>query len=574
MSESALEGMGFGFPSFGRMSLGVSRVIMAAGGRVVTTVEGRSSATRMRAENSGVEIVGTMEAVFDESNLVMSITNQKGSSEVMDRFERWAGTTASRPAFIEANVSDLGLLEKRFGSLAALGFPVVNAGIVGLPPEADRRPILLVSGPDTSVVNPLDGIAFDVRSVGERIRDAALIRMLHVLLSKGINANLLQVMLVAEHEGVVKDLMALLDVVRPDLSERIGRSIPWIPADHQRFREELQEVGVWLSENGWSPGLAVSGVEALGAVAESELAEETRETRDADRSALDTVRVIAQRDRPGAGEEPPFILTHLTDDPEEIKLAAAAGVERIGPDLETWKKEERQGGMGTRISSHDPEAIAAVVQSKGDAAPFCRVDPINEGSAAQIDHVIALGARYIMLPMFRTTQEVETFVQFIAGRARPVILVETVAATIRLPEILEVEGVTGVHIGLNDLRLDSRLGSRVELLLSPWLETICDRIRESGLPLHIGGVASMQDEDLPIPGEPVLARMLELGAGGSLVTRVFSNRCRNLEDWERELAVLRTTVSKLRHDPEYRRLQSSRLRDQVRDARLNGQVVP
>ena len=179
-----------------------------------------------------------------------------------------------------------------------------------------------------------------------------------------------------------------------------------------------------------------------------------------------------------------------------------------------------------------------------------------------------------MLPMFRTTEEVQTFVELIDGRAKPVILVETVAATIRLPDILRVDGVSGVHIGLNDLRLDSRLGSRVELLLSPWLKTVCDVIRRSGLPLHIGGVASIHDEDLPIPAEPVVARIVELGAQGSLVTRVFANRCRNLEDWERELAVLRTAVERLRQDPEYRRLQSERLRDLVREARRNGQVVP
>ena len=380
--------------------------------------------------------------------------------------------------------------------------------------------------------------------------------MLHGLLSKGLNANLLHLMIVAEDLAVREDLMALLDATRPDLTERIRRTIPWIPADHERFQIELDETGAWLEALGWSPGLSHAGVEALAAIAHSDLATETREHRDDDRSAADTVRIIAGRVRSAVDPDAPFILTHMTDDPEEIALASAAGVDRIGPDLETWMKEDRQGGMGHRISSHDPDSIGLVDRDAGDAIPFCRVDPIHDGSAAQIDQVIRLGARQVMLPMFRTVEEVRTFVELVNGRAHPVLLVETVAATIRLPQILQVEGVSGIHIGLNDLRIDSRLSNPVELLISPWLETICRTVRRSGLPLLIGGVASVADETLPIPPEPVIARLLELGASGSLVTRVLTKRCRDLAGWKREIELLRDTVRSLQRDPERRRRQA------------------
>ena len=116
--------------------------------------------------------------------------------------------------------------------------------------------------------------------------------------------------------------------------------------------------------------------------------------------------------------------------------------------------------------------------------------------------------------------------------------------------------MSGIHIGLNDLRIDSRLSNPVELLISPWLETICRTVRRSGLPLHIGGVASVADETLPIPPEPVIARLLELGASGSLVTRVLTKRCRDLAGWKREIELLRDTVRSLQRDPERRRRQA------------------
>ena len=560
MSNRALDGMVCGFPCFGTMSLGVANAITRHGGRAVTTVQGRSSTTRKRAETSGVAIVDSLEDVFTESDMVLSICTPDVAREILERFEAWGRATTNRPTFVEANGMHPDPLVKHLDSLATLGFRVVDAGLVGLPPNDDRRPTLLVSGPDTSMVDPLDGIAFETLHVGDAFGRATIIRMLHGLFSKGLNANLLHLMLVAEDLAAREDLMALLDSTRPDLTERIRRTIPWIPADHERFRIELNETGAWLESLGWSPGLSHAASEALAAIARSDLATETREHRDDDRSAADTVRIVAEGVRSADDPDARFILTHLTDDPEEIALASAAGVDRIGPDLETWRKEDRQGGMGHRISSHDPESIGLVVRDAGDAIPFCRVDPIHDGSAEQIDHVIRLGVRQVMLPMFRTAEEVRTFVELVAGRAHPVLLVETVAATVRLPEILQVEGVSGIHIGLNDLRIDSRLGNPVELLVSPWLETICRTVRRRGLPLHVGGVASVADETLPIPPEPVIARLLELGATGSLVTRVLAKRCRDLAGWKREIDLLRDTVRRLRHDPQQRRRQSMRLR--------------
>ena len=560
MSSRTLDGMVCGFPCFGSMSLGVADAITRHGGRAVTTVQGRSSTTRKRAEASGVAIVDSLEHVFAESDLVLSICVPDVAREILDRFEAWGRATTNRPTFVEANGMHPDPLVKHLDSLTSLGFRVVDAGLVGLPPHDDRRPTLLVSGADTSMVDPLHGIAFEVLHVGDVFGRASILKMLHALFSKGLNANLLHLMLIAEDLAVREDLMALLDSARPDLTERIRRTIPWIPADHERFRIELDETGAWLESLGWSPGLSHAGREALAAIACSDLATETREHRDEDRSAADTVRIVAGGVRSADDTDAGFILTHMTDDPEEIALASAAGVDRIGPDLETWMKEDRQGGMGHRISSHDPESIARVVRDAGDAIPFCRVDPIHDGSAAQIEEVIRLGVRQVMLPMFRTVEEARTFVELVAGRAHPVLLVETVAATVRLPQILQVEGVSGIHIGLNDLRIDSRLGNPVELLVSQWLETICRTVRRRGLPLHIGGVASVADETLPIPPEPVIARLLELGASGSLVTRVLAKRCRDLAGWKREIDLLRDTVRRLRHDPQQRRRQSMRLR--------------
>ena len=169
MSNRALDGMVCGFPCFGTMSLGVANAITRHGGRAVTTVQGRSSTTRKRAETSGVAIVDSLEDVFTESDMVLSICTPDVAREILERFEAWGRATTNRPTFVEANGMHPDPLVKHLDSLTTLGFRVVDAGLVGLPPNDDRRPTLLVSGPDTSIVDPLDGIAFETLHVGDAL---------------------------------------------------------------------------------------------------------------------------------------------------------------------------------------------------------------------------------------------------------------------------------------------------------------------------------------------------------------------------------------------------------------------
>ena len=574
MMPRRLQDVCFGLPVFGRMSAGVARAIAARGGRIVTTVAGRSEGTRRRADRSDVRLVDSMEDVFHAADVVLSIAGPSAAVEVMDRLVAWVPRHGRSPAFIEANVLAPEVLRRYSERLTPMGLCFVDAGIVGLPPDADRRPLLLVAGPDLESMDMLDGVAFDVQTVGEEIGRASTLKLLHTLLSKGINANLLQVMLVAEREGSSAALLQLLDARRPDLAERIRKVVPWIPADHARFEAELANAGDWLRNRGWSAGMADSGCEALRFVASSPLAGESREVRDDARSAPETVRLIAQGstiDRRG-GED--FVLSHFTDDPDEIRSAIAGGVDRVGPDLEIWSKNDRQSGLGTRISVHRYESIAVAAEERDGASSFCRVDPIHDGSAAGIERALECGARHIMLPMFRTPEEVAAFIRLVDGRAACILLFETVAAGLRVSEILRVPGIDGVHLGLTDLMLDTGMGSRFDVLLTPWIETVCDEVHRAGLPLHIGGIASVSDDSLPIPVEPILARIVELGASGSLVTRAMANRCTTPEEWAREVDAVRDRVRTLRTDAERRRAGVDRLREIVRAARRDGRRIP
>lgn len=216
-----------------------------------------------------------------------------------------------------------------------------------------------------------------------------------------------------------------------------------------------------------------------------------------------------------------FRLTLVTNDPALAATADRSGINRIGPDLEQLGKSERQFGLDTRLSRHKVEDVAAVGRSLTRAKLFVRVNPINANTATELDAVISSGAQVLMLPFFRTAEEVETFVRQVNGRASIMLLVETASAVVRIREILAVAGIDEIMVGLNDLRLELRVQNHFEVLASPLLDAIAREVRNAQLAFSVGGVARADDLSLPVSPDLVLAQFPRLGATGAWVSRSF-----------------------------------------------------
>src|SRR5262249_7025817 len=151
------------------------------------------------------------------------------------------------------------------------------------------------------------------------------------------------------------------------------------------------------------------------------------------------------------------VLTLWTDDCELARAADGAGVDRIGVDLERLGKAERQRGKGTWISPHTIGDLRALAGTLDRAVLFARVNPLHGGTAAEVDAVIAAGARTLMLPMVASPCEAARFVDLVGGRASVTLLVERLEAVNTIEEIVSVPGINEVHVGLNDLALSMGL---------------------------------------------------------------------------------------------------------------------
>ncbi|HEV2296310.1 MAG TPA: aldolase/citrate lyase family protein [Tepidisphaeraceae bacterium] len=218
-----------------------------------------------------------------------------------------------------------------------------------------------------------------------------------------------------------------------------------------------------------------------------------------------------------------FKFTLWTNDPALAARADAAGVDRIGLDLETLGKHERQKGLATWISPHREDQLPALRKVITRNKLFCRTNPINPQSKSEIERLLGYGVQVLMLPMFRTPQEVEKFVRYIDGRAEVVLLLENREAANRVEEIVRVPGIDNVHIGLNDLTLSLKMGNRFAVMATPLMDRIADAVRGAGIRFGVGGVGRVVDGDdtLPIPSDLIYAQYPRLGATAALISRAF-----------------------------------------------------
>ncbi|MGB5077793.1 MAG: aldolase/citrate lyase family protein [Sphingorhabdus sp.] len=218
----------------------------------------------------------------------------------------------------------------------------------------------------------------------------------------------------------------------------------------------------------------------------------------------------------------------ITSCPSIAHFAVTNNVDRIFIDLETLGKAERQGHLDTLKSQHSIADIVSVREAIGAATLMVRTNPIHQNSSIEIDAAISAGADILMLPMFRSIEEVTSFASMVNGRASISLLVETAAAVSILRESISVPGVDEVHIGLNDLTLDQGLTFMFEPLFNGEVAAMAEILRDAAVPFGIGGIARIGEGMLP--AERILAEHVRLGSSAAILSRTFHRQASSVDE--------------------------------------------
>jgi 2-keto-3-deoxy-L-rhamnonate aldolase RhmA len=229
-------------------------------------------------------------------------------------------------------------------------------------------------------------------------------------------------------------------------------------------------------------------------------------------------------------------LFFITNQPDIAAFAVGHGVTHIFVDLETLGKFERQGHRDTLISRHNVADIGSIRSAldQGDdihehkAELLVRINPWHDQSGAEIDAAISNGADWIMLPMYRTVQEVEWCCAHVAGRARCIPLVETIDAVECLEAVAALPDVDMLFIGLNDLHMEMKRDFMFELLTDGTVEHLANIIKKSGKPFGFGGIARIGEG--MVAAEQILGEHLRLGSSAVILSRTFHRHSQSMHD--------------------------------------------
>ena len=239
----------------------------------------------------------------------------------------------------------------------------------------------------------------------------------------------------------------------------------------------------------------------------------------------------------------PLKLMYITNDEKVAAIAQKSGVDRIWIDLERRGKEERQRGLNTVKSNHVIKDVSRLRKVISSSELLVRVNPLHENSGCEINEVIARGADIVMLPMFRAAEDAFRFVDMVGGRAKVLLLAETIGAENGIAGIARVPGVDEIHIGLNDLHLEHKQKFMFELLADGTVDKMCEIMRNADMEYGFGGIARLDEGKLP--ARHIIAEHYRLGSHMAILSRSFYDSWLN-DDYEEIERVFHYGITEIR----------------------------
>lgn len=238
-------------------------------------------------------------------------------------------------------------------------------------------------------------------------------------------------------------------------------------------------------------------------------------------------------------------LSLITNDPL-LSTEADELVDRIMIDLEYIGKKDRQTGKDLFHSTHELKDIPTVKSVLKNSSLVVRVNSIHDQSLEEINNVIAGGADVIMLPFFKSLNEVVYFIECVDKRAKVSLLIETKESVSLLEKLINIPDVCEFHIGLNDLSISLGNNTIFETILDGTIKHCIDIMKQSNKPYGFGGVGSISNRSLVVDPLLLLSEQIRLGCSIGWLGRSFRDLIKNKENLEYEVILLKEAINNLK----------------------------
>jgi 3-hydroxyisobutyrate dehydrogenase-like beta-hydroxyacid dehydrogenase len=242
----------------GEMGSAVGAAARAAQIRVLWASEGRSEATRNRADQSGLEDLGTLDSLVAASDFILSICPPDAAVGVA----RAVAARRFRGVYIDANAISPATARVIARLIEDAGGKFVDGGIIGPAPAQHGTTRLYLAGPGADRIaalfqgTPLEAIAMDAD-----IGAASALKMAFSAWTKGSAALLMAVRALAVAEGVEQDLLGEWRRSFPNLPSRSESTVTNNVRKAWRFVGEMDELAAAFLDAGLPNGFPLAARE-------------------------------------------------------------------------------------------------------------------------------------------------------------------------------------------------------------------------------------------------------------------------------------------------------------------------
>ncbi len=232
----------------GDMGSGVGARLAERGCRVLTSLAGRSPASRARAEAAGMS--DASDTHLAAADMILSIVPPGDALALAERLAPAIKVAASRPLYVDCNAVSPQTVRAIAAVAEAAGASFVDAGIIGMAPRAGYTPAIYASGPDATRFAALNAHGMDIRVMDGPVGQASALKMCYAGLTKGLHAVGVAVIRGAMEAGVDEAFLAELAQSQPQLLDYFTRRTPGVFGKAYRWVAEMQEIGDFLGDEG------------------------------------------------------------------------------------------------------------------------------------------------------------------------------------------------------------------------------------------------------------------------------------------------------------------------------------
>lgn len=229
----------------GAMGSGVGRRLTANGVDVVTCLEGRSPASRERAEAAGMRDLPIDRLA--EADLFLSILPPSDAVELARRMAPILGPRGV--VYVDCNAISPATAKIVAGIVEAAGCPFVDAGIIGSPPSDKANPRIYASGEHAQRFAELARHGLDIRVLDGPSGAASALKLSYAGISKGILALGAAMLLAAKRAGAAEALCQELSFSQANVLAGFGHGIPAMYSKAYRFAGEMEEIAEFIGED-------------------------------------------------------------------------------------------------------------------------------------------------------------------------------------------------------------------------------------------------------------------------------------------------------------------------------------